>query len=234
MPTLDGGQQFLRGTRDLARGKDSQFRCFNEAARGQEGCWPEDLAWIMKDHLSYIQDKYDWDVIQRSKSRMGRRRDRCFETQAGIESRSKRQSHRMLRIVMKPYASQRTMSALEEDWMLDAMIHQGTAILAMANKTRPRTLRLHIAFPTLVFSFVRPARVRVLYGYFEGTLKVQATKLQDFNVPNYIQMMESLLRWGSPTIYGDTRMAAPLPPISEPISEHDEAEGNHNDEPEQS
>ena len=46
---------------------------------------------------------------------------------------------------------------------------------------------------TLLYCFMQPARARVLYGYFDdGKLKVLATKTQDFNVPNYVEMMSSL------------------------------------------
>ena len=64
MPTLDDSRQLLRSTRDLVQDEDPQSRCFMQAVRDQEGGWPEDLATIMRDHLSYIQDKYDWDIIQ--------------------------------------------------------------------------------------------------------------------------------------------------------------------------
>ncbi|PWY90560.1 hypothetical protein BO94DRAFT_30290 [Aspergillus sclerotioniger CBS 115572] len=210
MPILDDSREFLKSTRDLVQDGDIQSRCFSKAAGDQEGGWPEDPATIMRRHLFYIQGKSDWHVIQRGKSKRGRGCDRYFEMRIAIESHSKLQSHQMLMTVMNPCASQRTMSAHEDEftadcrpsvseltmlvsWMLGGMIHQEEEILAMANKPRLPTLRIHVIFPTLVFSFVRPARVRILYGYFEGTLKVQATKLQDINVSNYTEMMESLV-----------------------------------------
>jgi hypothetical protein len=65
-----------------------------------------------------------------------------------------------------------------------------------------------------------PARARVLYGYLDNEkLKVQATKSYDFNVTNYAERMDSLIRWGFPIINGDTRAAA-RPPLSS-ISENE-------------
>ena len=40
-----------------------------------------------------------------------------------------------------------------------------------------------------------PAQARVLQGYFDGTLKIQFTKLIDFNTLIYADLMNSLLRW---------------------------------------
>lgn len=67
-------------------------------------------------------------------------------------------------------------------------------------------MSLTTTLQTLLISFLRPACARVLYAYFDGTvLEVQATKLQDFDVPNYTEMMDALLRWRLSTTYlGET------------------------------
>ena len=63
---------------------------------------------------------------------------------------------------------------------------------------------------------MRPARVRVLYGYFEDNkLKVVTTMAQDFDAPNYDEMMNSLLKWSSPIISGNTEVKIPLSSITE-------------------
>lgn len=63
---------------------------------------------------------------------------------------------------------------------------------------------------------MRPARARVLYGYFENnTLKVLTTKAHDFNVSNYAEMMDYLVRWDSPSIHGNTEMGESLALIEE-------------------
>ena len=55
---------------------------------------------------------------------------------------------------------------------------------------------------------MRPARARVLYGYFEGNaLKVVFTKAHDFNVANYAEIMSYLLRWTSRRLHGNATMA---------------------------
>lgn len=42
---------------------------------------------------------------------------------------------------------------------------------------------------------MRPARAQILYEYFENdTLRIHATNTQDFNVPNYAEMMNSLFQ----------------------------------------
>lgn len=59
---------------------------------------------------------------------------------------------------------------------------------------------------------MQPAKARVLYGYFENnTLKVVATKAHNFDVPNYREMMYSLVRWASPSIHGNTKTGLLLP-----------------------
>lgn len=56
-----------------------------------------------------------------------------------------------------------------------------------------------------------PLGLRVLYGYFENnTLKVVATKAHNFDVPNYAEVMDYLVRWAAPEIHGDTRIGESL------------------------
>ena len=63
---------------------------------------------------------------------------------------------------------------------------------------------------------MRPARARVLYGYFEKkTLKIATTKSHDFNVPNYAETMDSLARWASPKLQGNTETGETLAAIGE-------------------
>ena len=63
---------------------------------------------------------------------------------------------------------------------------------------------------------MRPARARVLYGYFEDyKLKIVTTKAQDFDAPNYDELMNSLLKWSFPTLNGNTEVKIPLPTITE-------------------
>lgn len=59
---------------------------------------------------------------------------------------------------------------------------------------------------TLLISFLRPACVRVLHAYFDGTtLKVHVTKVQHLDVSNYTKIMDALLRWEfSTTYWGET------------------------------
>jgi hypothetical protein len=69
---------------------------------------------------------------------------------------------------------------------------------------------------------MRPARARVLYGYLgNNKLMVQTTKSYDFNVPNYTEMMDALIRWGFPITNGDTRAVA-RPPLSSISENQDE------------
>jgi hypothetical protein len=67
----------------------------------------------------------------------------------------------------------------------------------------------------LVISFMMPARAQVLQGYFNGTLKIQFTKFINFNIPNYTELVNSLLRWGYATAHGNTTLETSLSEISE-------------------
>lgn len=56
----------------------------------------------------------------------------------------------------------------------------------------------------------------VLYDYFENnTLKVVATKAQTFDVPNYAEMMDYLVRWAAPEIHGGIQVGESLSTIEE-------------------
>lgn len=69
---------------------------------------------------------------------------------------------------------------------------------------------------TLAYTFMRPARARVLYGYFENkTLKIATTKSHGFTVPNYAEMIDYLARWASPKLQGNTETGEPLAAIGE-------------------
>jgi hypothetical protein len=64
-----------------------------------------------------------------------------------------------------------------------------------------------------------PAKARVLQAYFDGTLKIQFTKLIDFNTPNYADLMNSLLRWGYASAHGNTTLEASLSAIPEDVED---------------
>lgn len=67
----------------------------------------------------------------------------------------------------------------------------------------------------MVISFHPRARVRVLYAYFDGTLKVQMTKHLEFDVPDYVTQMDTLLKWAWPKTCGHTVRILPMPTIDE-------------------
>ncbi|OJJ35044.1 hypothetical protein ASPWEDRAFT_40175 [Aspergillus wentii DTO 134E9] len=151
-----------------------------------------------------------------------------------MQARRPSQSHRVVKVLVDKDIDENRPSVSEwiglVSWMLGGMRYQLEQIKAQIpkkpSKDQRRELnkrRLHIVFPTLVLCFMKPARVRVLYGYFEyGILKVQFSKCQDFNVPNYVERMDCLLRWIFPTTNGDTRLVG-LQAISED-EEDEEAE----------
>lgn len=66
------------------------------------------------------------------------------------------------------------------------------------------------------------AQARVLYGYFDGKLKVQYTELQQVTTSNFEDMIGSLLKWSLPTIDGDTTDVVTLPIIEEEDEEADD------------
>lgn len=67
----------------------------------------------------------------------------------------------------------------------------------------------------MVISFHPRARARVLYAYFDGTLKVQMTRHWEFDVPDYVAQMNTLLRWAWPKTCGHTMRILPMPTIDE-------------------
>lgn len=72
----------------------------------------------------------------------------------------------------------------------------------------------------MVISFQPRARARVLYGYFDGTLKIQMSKHREFDVQDYVGGMDTLLKWAWPKTCGLTTRILPLPTIVE--SDEDE------------
>lgn len=77
----------------------------------------------------------------------------------------------------------------------------------------------YIFSQVLIISFLQPAQARVLQGYFDGRLKIQLTKLYDFNIPvsEYKDLMTSLIRWGEAIAEGNTTLKESLPVISEDV-----------------
>lgn len=66
------------------------------------------------------------------------------------------------------------------------------------------------------------ARARVLYGYFDGRLRVQFSKAQELDTPSYIEAMNILLQWAWPRARKSTRMIRlPLPAIFESDEEEE-------------
>lgn len=74
----------------------------------------------------------------------------------------------------------------------------------------------------MVVSFQPRARVRILYAYFDGAIKVHFTKIQEFEGPDYEKMMDCLLRWSWPLLSGRTSTIIPLPTIAESDKESEE------------
>lgn len=70
----------------------------------------------------------------------------------------------------------------------------------------------------------------MFYGYFDNdTLKIAATKLQDFDdAANYVANMDSLLRWAFPVTQGGTKVPVPLPSISEECDESGSSKEENN------
>lgn len=66
------------------------------------------------------------------------------------------------------------------------------------------------------------AQARVLYGYFDGKLKVQYTELQQVTTSNFEDMIGSLLKWSMPTMDGVTTDVVTLPIIEEGDEEADD------------
>lgn len=61
----------------------------------------------------------------------------------------------------------------------------------------------------------------MLYGYFDGELRVQFSKAQELDIPSYIEAMNTLLEWAWPRARKSTRVIRPPLPT---IGDHDEEE----------
>lgn len=71
-------------------------------------------------------------------------------------------------------------------------------------------------YQTLVYYFMRPAKARVLYGYFENnTMRVVTTKAHNFDVPTHCEMMNSLAQWAFPCLHYYTETVGSLTAIEE-------------------
>lgn len=68
---------------------------------------------------------------------------------------------------------------------------------------------------TLIISFQPRAQARILYGYYDESLKVGISRVVDFDTSQYLDQMDSLLRWAFPTPYTSTTKPVPLPTIME-------------------
>lgn len=122
-------------------------------------------------------------------------------------------------------------------WILDAMRAQKRL---MSRWDRRVLFPAHHTFPVcelpfvvmdvltnsqiLLISFQPRARARVLSGYYDGTLKIQMSGHQEFDVPDYVGRMDGLLKWAWPhTNYMTTRIM-PLPTIVEDDEQENEIE----------
>ncbi|KAJ5149424.1 hypothetical protein N7448_001002 [Penicillium atrosanguineum] len=79
--------------------------------------------------------------------------------------------------------------------------------------SQPRMVKYE--FPTLVTTIYRRGYVRVIYGYMDGTLKIQYTEPQQITVDNFESMMKKLLQWNLPETQGDPTKVVTLPTIQE-------------------
>lgn len=110
----------------------------------------------------------------------------------------------------------------------DASAHRITHhVVPVSDKQLPeqfRKKRRLTLTQTLIITMFPGAQVRVLYGYFDGKLKVQYTELQQVTTSNFEDMIGSLLKWSLPTTNGDTTDVVTLPTIPEEDEEEDEVE----------
>ncbi|KAJ5574125.1 uncharacterized protein N7459_008552 [Penicillium hispanicum] len=98
-------------------------------------------------------------------------------------------------------------------WMLGGVRRQMKVISKWA---QAKYIPPHHVVPTMVISFHPQERARVMCGYFDGTLKVQFTKFQEFDGFDVVDMRSYLLQWAWPvTCDRTTRFIASLPPIPE-------------------
>ncbi|KAK2755017.1 hypothetical protein FQN54_006545 [Arachnomyces sp. PD_36] len=204
--------------------------------------WPEDLLLAYQAYDRALAEKYAGSTWQASARRyiladpvkrgrwypIGGESQR-FQTEWSEEIWPEKNSHRQLEMTTddygldcRPFVSELIVLV---SWMLGGMRGQPSKTLSKKGASAKRESKFHMIFPVLVISFLKPARARVVQGYFdEGTLNIQISKCYDFNVPNYIDVMNSLLRWGRPIPQGNTTLEKTLPAVSEEAEDEEEEE----------
>ncbi|KAJ5105013.1 hypothetical protein NUU61_002360 [Penicillium alfredii] len=149
-----------------------------------------------------------------------------FVLQRAVQVTGRRQCHQHIIMKSDAHTDENQLSVAEltvlVSWILAGMYPQKKKISNW--RTRRELKSIHQTFPTLIISFQPRARARVLYGWFlDGRLHVAFTKAENFEVPEYPQMMDALLRWAWPKVVENTTRDTNLPTISERLDEDDES-----------
>ncbi|KAI9928185.1 hypothetical protein MW887_002218 [Aspergillus wentii] len=115
-------------------------------------------------------------------------------------------SHRILHLTTDCVGDDSKLTASEVMAMLDFMLSE---MGAQITETKRAFDRREV-----------PRRVHFIYpGHFDGALKIQCTKLHNFDITNYKRLVKSLLRWTVPTPCGNTTAKNSLPEVSESSEE---------------
>ncbi|KAJ5570457.1 uncharacterized protein N7459_009887 [Penicillium hispanicum] len=140
-------------------------------------------------------------------------------------TRTDRQSHRIITLGTNTYPEPRP-SIQEVETLItfiqEAMYRPGKQIPNTRWRHRhpdadPRKPypKYHHLVPVLVVSFYLGGQARVLYGVFDGTLRIQYTEVQRITTENFDEKMMQLLRWALPAMHADTTDIVTLPAIEE-------------------
>lgn len=142
------------------------------------------------------------------------------------------QSHRQVWIVSDEAAKDKSPTPAEllvlASWMSDGYYQQRKRKSDCGASEQPRNHVFPVSaflfqaetdsltgIQTLIISFQPRAQARILYGYYDDSLKVGISRLVDFDTSKYLDKMDSLLRWAFPTPYTSTTKPVPLPTIME-------------------
>lgn len=82
----------------------------------------------------------------------------------------------------------------------------------------------------MVISIANYFKLRILQGYFDGSLHIRRSKLYDFAVEDHEEVMKLAMCWLRSTPHGDTTMSAEMPYFKHQIREESDEEGAEGEE----
>ncbi|OAX80980.1 hypothetical protein ACJ72_04677 [Emergomyces africanus] len=168
------------------------------------------LADVISDHLTKLRWKYPTRWHQTSPGdpeRPGARYvehlgfEHPFLVPQVYDAFSKRKPHQILLMVSD--------HAVEEKALLRSELLAMTSFMKW--KMQSMRHRQILIYPVMVISIMNLFKLRVLQGYFNGTLNIHKSEVYDFAVEDHEDAMNSVIAWLRSTSHGDTTLSLHMP-----------------------